>query len=516
ADDQVCALSYNLQAVASYGNGSWTGGPIGTAFAPNPNTPNATVTVPSAGTHTFTWTEDNGIGCTDSDVVDISFSDMSIPAVITNASCAAADGQIVVAPQEGVPAYTYAWTSGGNTAIEMNLGPGNVTVTVTDAIGCSLDSTFTITQPVGFNVAINTANETCFGLCDGQLEMLPDGAGPYTYAWTPNVSTANMEIDLCQDDYEVLITDIDGCTETVNATIGGPTQVVAVLSSDVSQICIGGSAVLSANVTGGTMPYATYTWVANPADPTLISTDQNPTVSPLVTTTYTLVVTDANGCPSDPQDIIIDVLPPLTLDVIRPLISPDTSICPYDFATLNLVAGGGDGNYNIYLLPDIINPITLPLDTQPLVTTTFDFTVIDGCTTPPAFVSSTVTIHPLPTVLIEAEPDSGCHPLTVQFTDLTMPSPASWSWNFGDPDGASNSSTSQNPEHLYSGAGLYDVSLSIVTTEGCVADSTFEDFIEVFPLPYANFSLTPEITNLLDADVLFTDLSTGNIADWRW
>ena len=516
ADDQACALTYDLQAVASYGAGSWSGGPVGTTFAPNANTANATVTVPNSGVYTFTWTENNGLGCVDSDAVDISFSDISIPAVITNASCAAADGQIVVAPQDGVGPYTYNWTSGGNMAIESNLGSGNVTVTVTDDIGCTLDSTFTITQPVGFNVVVNSADETCFELCDGQLEMIPDGIGPYTYDWTPNVSAANMEVDLCQDDYEVLITDADGCTETVNATVGGPTEVTAVLSADVTEICIGGSAVLSAVVNGGTPPYATYTWVAVPADISLVANDPNPTVSPVVTTTYTLVVTDANGCPSAPVDIVIDVLPPLTLDVIRPLFSPDTSICPYDFATINLTAGGGDGNYNIYLLPDDVNPITLPIDTQPLVTTTFDFMVTDGCTTPPAFTSSTVTVHILPPVMIDAEPDSGCHPLTVEFSDLTVPAAVAWSWNFGDPEGSSNISSDQNPEHLYSGAGTYDVSLSITTAEGCVTDSTFVDYIEVFPLPYASFTLDPEIINLLDADIAFTDLSTGEIVDWRW
>ena len=515
-DAQTCALSYDLAAVASYGTGSWSGGPAGTSFAPNANTFNATVTVPNSGAFMFTWTEDNGNGCVASDDVEITFSEMSIPAVVTNASCGADDGQIVVAPQGGVAPFSYNWTSGGNTAIEDNLGPGSVTVTVTDDTGCSLDSTFTISQPVVFNNVVSSTDETCFALCDGSIEILPDGVGPYTYTWTPDVSSANAEVDLCQGDYEIVVEDPDGCVQTVDVTIGGPTEVQATLSSDVSQICIGGSAVLSAVVSGGTPPYATYTWVAVPADISLVANDPNPTVSPVVTTTYTLVVTDANGCPSAPVDIVIDVLPPLTLDVIRPLFSPDTSICPYDFATINLTAGGGDGNYNIYLLPDDVNPITLPIDTQPLVTTTFDFMVTDGCPTPPAFVSSTVTVHVLPPLLIDAEPDSGCHPLAVEFSDLTVPAPVAWSWNFGDPDGSSNISSDQNPEHLYSGAGTYDVSLSITTAEGCVTDSTFVDYIEVFPLPYANFTLDPEIINLLDADISFTDLSVGNIVDWNW
>jgi len=515
-DAQTCILSYDLEAVASYGTGTWTGGPVGTTYTPNANTANATVTVPTAGVYIFTWTEDNGNGCAAADDVEVTFSLMSIPAVITDAQCGASDGEIVVAPQGGLGPYTYSWTSGGNSAIESGLGAGSVTVTVTDATNCSLDSTFVISQPITFNYVLTSQDETCFATCDGEVSIVPDGIGPYTYAWTPNVTNSGQETTLCQDDYEILVADQDGCTQVVNVTISGPTEVVTQVTSDVSEICIDGSAVLSANVSGGTQPYVTYLWTANPADPSLVPDAQSPIVSPTVTTTYTLVVTDASGCVSAPKDITIDVLPPLTLDVIRPLVLPDTSICPYDFATIDLVAGGGDGTYNIYLLPDMANPITLPLDTQPLVTTTFDFMVTDGCSTPAAFVSSTITVFTLPIIVITAEPDSGCDPLTVEFADLTQPVPTTWNWNFGDPDGITNVSSEQAPSHLYSGPGVYDVSLSIVTADGCVTDTVLSDYIEVFPLPYANFELDPEVVNLLSAEINFTDLSAGNLASWDW
>lgn len=516
SDAQTCVLSYQLQAVPSAGTGTWTGGPANTTFTPDANTPDATVTVPTAGTYTFTWTEDNGNGCTATDEVEITFSLMSIPAVITNADCGMSNGEIVVAPQGGLAPYTYSWSSGGTTAIESNLGAGNVTVTVTDATNCSLDSTFSITQPITFNYTLNTTDETCFGACDGQLSIVPDGSGPYTYAWTPNVAATGQATTLCAGDYEIHVADPDGCTQVVNATIGGPSEVITELASDVSQICIGGSAVLSANVSGGVAPYSSYTWSANPADPTLITTAQSPIVSPVVTTTYSLVVTDANGCSSAPKTITIDVRDPLVLDVVRPLVVPDTSICPYDVATLNLAAQGGDGNYTFYLLPDMITPISLPLDTQPTITTTFDFMVTDGCTTPAAYASSTVTVHTLPTLLVSAVPDSGCHPLTVDFTDATQPSPISWNWNFGDPDAQTNTANTATPTHQYSAPGVYDVLLEVETADGCVTDTVLSNYIEVFPLPAANFTLSPELINLLSADIEFTDLSNGALTSWNW
>jgi gliding motility-associated-like protein len=515
-DAQTCQLSYNMTAIASYGTGSWTGGPVGTTWNPNANTANATVTVPAAGAYTFTWTENNGNGCIASDDVDIDFSEMSIPAVITDASCGAADGEIVVAPQGGVAPYSYSWTSGGNAAIETGLGLGQVTVTVTDATGCSLDSTFTVNQPITFNYNISSQDETCFNACDGEVDIQPNGVGPYTYTWNPDVSNSGNPTNLCQGNYSIVITDQDGCSQLANVTISGPTEVVAQVASDVNEVCIGGQATLSANVVGGTPPYATYNWSSVPADPTLVSNATSPTVFPSVFTTYSLVVADANGCTSQPVSVSVDVLDPLTLDVIRPLFSPDTGICPYDFAVIDLSASGGDGNYQIYLLPDVTTPVQLPLTVQPTTTTTYDFMVTDGCSTPPAFASSTVTVFSLPQILIQADPTEGCHPLTVNFTDATQPTPIGWTWNFGDPNSSSNAASVSNPSHLYSGPGLYDVSLSVLTADGCVTDTTLSQYIEVFPLPNAIFDLNPTVTNLLNASINFTDLSQGQIANWSW
>ena len=516
ADDQTCVLSYDLGAVASFGTGTWTSNPAGGIFTPSNNDANATVTVPNGGAYTFTWTEDNGGGCTDFDDVEITFSLMSIPAVITDASCGANDGEIVVAPQGGVAPYTYSWTSGGNAAIESGLGAGSVTITVTDNTGCSLDSTFTITQPISFNYVIDSFDESCFGACDGEVDIQPDGIGPYTYAWTPNVSSSNNPTDLCQGDYSILVSDIDGCTQAIDVTIAGPSPIAVTLSSDVSVVCIGQSATLNAEISGGTPPYTDFLWVADPVDPTLVANEQNPVVSPVVTTTYTLVVTDANGCQSPPKVVVIEVLPPLSLDFIRPLFSPDTGICPYDFATIDLVAAGGDGDYTFYLLPDDVNPIVLPIDTQPLVTTTFDFMVTDGCNTPPAFVSSTITVYELPAVDFLGDILSGCDIHTVNFTDMTVPTPVQWNWSFGDPESNSNTSTIEDPLHVFSGPGLFDISLSVVSAEGCINDTTKTSYVEVFPLPVANFFLNPEIINLLDANISFTDISTGDLAIWDW
>lgn len=100
------------------------------------------------GQHTVYASDGN---CSDSVTFTITEpTQMSIPAVITDVTCAGgSDGQIVVAPQGGTPGYSYAWvpSGAGNNPIASNLTAGQHTVTVTDANGCSLDSTFTVNEP---------------------------------------------------------------------------------------------------------------------------------------------------------------------------------------------------------------------------------------------------------------------------------------------------------------------------------------------------------------------------------
>jgi uncharacterized protein (TIGR02145 family) len=73
-----------------------------------------------------------------------------------------------------------------------------------------------------------------------------------------------------------------------------------------------------------------------------------------------------------------------------------------------------------------------------------------------------------PLSILEAE--------SVQFTDLSTNSPSSWSWNFGD----SNSSTLENPSHIYATAGTYTVTLTATNSAGSDIETKI-DYITVDP-----------------------------------
>jgi gliding motility-associated-like protein len=437
--------------------------------------------------------------------------------------CGQPNGETNVAATGGDVAvdYDYLWETVPvqTTADAVGLLPGSYDVTVSDDNGCSVTASVTVTSTPSFTAGINAFSDAlCFNSCTGTASVNVDNiaVAPLTYAWStvPVQTTANA-VGLCAGDYDVTVTDDLGCIATANVTIGEPAQITVSASVDLATICIGGSAQLSASANGGTLPYAGYLWNAVPADASLVATDQNPVVSPMMNTTYSVVAADANGCTSAPSIVTVQLRAPLTLDIIRPLAGPDTSICYGDIATLDLVATGGDGNYTFFLAPDP-TPLALPLTVNPLTTTVYDFAVVDGCTTPPAIASSTITVDPLPVVNFTVDAPDGCDEHTAVFTDMSTPPAQQWLWNFGDAQSNANSATQSVANHTFTGPGIYDIALQVTTAAGCTNDTIFPQYIEVYALPQANFTADPLLTDLLNPTIHFTDVSIGDIATWNW
>lgn len=453
-------------------------------------------------------------------------TELTVAAVMdVESNCGNPDGEATATATGGTAAvgYTYSWNSTPiqNSATATGLAPASYTVTATDDNGCSATGTVDITTTQGFTASISASTDaSCNGICDGEatITTTQGSTGVLTYDWnTTPPQILPTATGLCAGNYEVTVTDGVGCTTTANVTIAEPTAVNVTVAASETLICIGESADLSGTADGGNGPY-TYTWTANPVDPTLNASAQNPTVMPVVTTEYTLIATDAAGCVSAPKYVTVEVNPPLSLNFVRPTQSPsgDTAICRYESATIDLQASGGNGQYTYFLDPDNQNPVPLPMVVNPNTTTSYTFTVVDGCTTPPVSLTNTITVNQLPVVDFSGDDLSGCDQHTVSFTDATTPTPISWSWNFGDENSNANSSSAQSPTHVFSGPGLYTVNLEVASPQGCSNDTVREDYIEVFPIPIATFELSPEVTNVLNATVEFTDLSAPDIANWNW
>jgi Subtilase family/PKD domain len=91
-------------------------------------------------------------------------------------------------------------------------------------------------------------------------------------------------------------------------------------------------------------------------------------------------------------------------------------------------------------------------------------------------INALTALSGLPIAKFSPDKTAGNVPLTVNFTDLTVGSPTAWDWSFGD----AGTSTLQNPSHLYSAAGVYDVSLLANTGHGLgLAEEHLLDYIWV-------------------------------------
>jgi len=118
-----------------------------------------------------------------------------------------------------------------------------------------------------------------------------------------------------------------------------------------------------------------------------------------------------------------------------------------------------------------------------------------------------------PIAAFSATPTSGTAPLTVNFTDESENNPTSWLWDFGD----GNTSTQQNPSHIYSSAGQYTISLLVENEEGSNTEiKTSYIIVNTNPnAPIAAFSASPT-SGTEPLTVNFTDESENNPTNWQW
>lgn len=205
-------------------------------------------------------------GCVSTLQVNISgpLSALSINGLnITNANCGNSDGaaSIVVSGGTSGGAYLYNWQpSGGNGPNAINLAAGIYIITVTDANGCSVDSTISIGNTGGPIVSIsNTVNPNCFGdLTGSATASATGGSGTLTYLWSGGLGTSPTAVNMGAGSYSVVVTDTTGCTGTATVTLSQPSAITAnIVTSAASCGLNNGNAQVAAS--GGTGPY-TYVW----------------------------------------------------------------------------------------------------------------------------------------------------------------------------------------------------------------------------------------------------------------
>ena len=134
-------------------------------------------------------------------------------------------------------------------------------------------------------------------------------------------------------------------------------------------------------------------------------------VTPSSTTTYSVYVEDANGCVSSIEPIVVSLNPALSVSALS-----DQSICEGENASISAIANGGNSGPYTYSWDQGIGSGGIQT-VAPAVTTTYTVTANDGCETPAASASITITVNLLPSPSFTPNLTDGCVPLDVEFTE---------------------------------------------------------------------------------------------------
>lgn len=292
-------------------------------------------------------------GCTQSILVTITqpANGLTVLHSKTDVSCfGGSNGSIALAISEGMPAYTVLWNDGATTADRTNLLSGNYGYTVTDANGCSISNSITITQPTALTVNKSITNVSCFGGSNAAAVLsISGGTAPYTLLWNDG-SNALSRANLSSGNYPYSVTDAKGCVLTGSIAITQPAAALTLSNTQTNVTCNGGSnGEILLNITGGTMPY-TSLWNDGTS-----TKDRNA----IAAGSYSVVVTDANGCSANSTNILITAPPAINIPV--PTIT-NVTIFNQSTGAISLVdPTGGAGGYSYkwtYNLDPLFNKTT--------------------------------------------------------------------------------------------------------------------------------------------------------------
>ena len=385
---------------------------------------------------------------------------------------------------------TYLWST-GETTQNINLTPTttqNISVTVTNANNCSNNDDINI--DVSGNISISTSADTVS--CIGNSVNL-SASGGVNYTWSTGANSASISVTVGSSNmyYYVTVDDGGGCSGVDSILVSYYSNPIVDAGNTVA-ICGGETVTLTA--TGANQ----YVWDNG-------TTNAINNVTPLSTTTYTVTGTDVNGCSANDM-VTVNVAGDITLTIMH---SPGI-VCPGEQVVLTTSITGGTPPYTISLDDGTI--ISPPLILVPEQTTVINIIASSSSCNSTVTASDTIKVYDVPVPVFTSSITSGCVPLVVGFNNSNTELGLTYSWDFGN--FGNNFSNDKNPTQIYFEDGVFDVSLTLTTQEGCKGTTTIDNLITAYPLPDAKFYAEPMVVNILDPVVDFYNISTDNYSNY--
>ncbi|MDX2001634.1 MAG: PKD domain-containing protein [Chitinophagales bacterium] len=285
----ISVSTSSTQATCGTSNGSATVNPTGGSgytYLWSNGGNSATIANIPAGNYQVTVTATGGCTATGS----VAVTNVGAPTISlvssTNVLCnGGTNGAIDINVTGGTSPYTYSWSNGQGSQDLTGLAAGTYLITVTAANNCIATQSYTINQPTALTVNAVAQNISCFGGNNGSVTLNVSGGTPsYTFNWN-NASTNQNLSNLGVGNYAVTVSDANGCQKTTSASITQP-SLLSVSVGGTNPGCGLNNGLATASATGGTGSYS-YLW-SNNATTSILNN--------LGAGTYSVIVTDANGC----------------------------------------------------------------------------------------------------------------------------------------------------------------------------------------------------------------------------
>ncbi len=257
-------------------------------------------------------------------------SQIELHSTFTPETCNQNNGAVVLQVEGGTMPYSFLWSNGQTNQNSSELTPGDYAVTMTDANGCQLNYTTTLVAVPGPMANASCNDIACFGDATGSIQLnVFSGTPPFNYLWNNGFVGPN-QAGLLAGNYAVTITDAYNCPFILTKSINQPFSTLG-LSIEAEHIQCFGDTTGSINLFafGGTSPYS-YTWNNGMVGQQLSS---------LSAGTYSLLVTDANGCAVSNTQTIEQPTSALSVSVVS------TNATAWNNGTAAATANGGTAPY---------------------------------------------------------------------------------------------------------------------------------------------------------------------------
>lgn len=210
-------------------------------------------------------------------------------AAVSDVTCnGLGNGVVDITVTGGTVPFTFSWSNAAISEDLLNVNPGTYSTTMIDANGCTfVAGPYIISEPTVLSSAIVLSqNVVCLNDNNGTIDVeVTGGTAPYSYSWSNAASSEDLT-GLGSGTFTQTVTDANGCTDQVTASITAPTTQLVVTSVSSDMLSSTQLGTITVNATGGVPPY-NYYWSNGQAE--------NPILS-LPESIYFCTVVDANGC----------------------------------------------------------------------------------------------------------------------------------------------------------------------------------------------------------------------------